>query len=216
PAIINIRHERELPNSNPLTPTFLPAPKTFDAGTWFNAILPQLSQSLFILESVPDVQWLKQLLAADHLYPQAYRAITRAAFPNFHWFSGISHNRTQNPYVMAATALTNLRELHLTFHTAGLTTSVYGEKERMALEKKNLEKSKEIKALRGTDVVKHYGLEALFACRELQVVDITCIDSDIVAYFCKASNPTNVTYEVAEYIKDGFRNYYGREVEVKV
>jgi hypothetical protein len=216
--IINIREERERPDSNPLAPAFISnamGVATYNRATWFNVILPQISKAVFVMESVPDVLWIKNFLAAEAHFPQAYRAITKVQFPNFHWFSGLSHNRTSNPYIVAAAALTNLRELTLSLHTAGLTASIYGEKERMQLEKDDLRKSKELKALPARSVAAKYGLGGLFNCKELRTIKLTCIDSDIVAYYCKASNPVSVVYDVKAYLEDGFR-CNGKEVTVTV
>jgi hypothetical protein len=50
----------------------------------------------------------------------------------------------------------------------------------------------------------------------LQAVHLNCIDSDIVAYYCKISNPTNVVYEMAEWIKDEFKRRCGKHIVVTV
>jgi len=216
--VVNIRQERDRPGSNPLTPTFIPNSMvaSYDHATWFNSILPQLAATTFVMESGEDVQWLKQFLTADYRFPQAYRAITKVSFPNFHWFSGVSSNRTQNPYIVTAAHLNCLGEITLNFHTAGLTVSVFGEKERMQLEQQDLRKSKELRPLAIRDVVAKYGLVGLFMCTNLNTINLTCIDSDIVAYFCKTSNPTSVVHEIAEFIKDGFLRRQGKAVFVNV
>jgi hypothetical protein len=87
----------------------------------------------------------------------------------------------------------------------------------MELERTDLVKSKELAAMPLADVVAHYGLEQIFHCRELRLITITCIDSDIVAKFCESSNPLNVIWQMGEYLENGFRVFYGgRVVDVKV
>jgi hypothetical protein len=201
-----------------MTPNFIPnsTVMSFDHATWHTAILPQLAATTFIMESGADVQWLKQFLMAEHRFPQAYQVITKISFPNFHWFSGVSSNRTQNPYIVTAAHLNYLQELTLNFHTAGLTMSVFGEKERMQLEKQDLPKSKELRPLAINDVVAKYGLDGLFMCGNLHTIHLTCIDSDLVAYFCKISNPVSVVHDLADYIKEGFIRRHSKVVVVNV
>jgi hypothetical protein len=93
---------------------------------------------------------------------------------------------------------------------------VFGEKERMHLEKQDLRKSKELKPMAIRDVVVKYGLEGLFMCMNLHTINLTCIDSDIVAYFCTTSNPTSVVYDIADFIKDGFARRHGKAVVANV
>jgi hypothetical protein len=179
-------------------------------------VLPQVSAAKFVLESGQDINWLKHMLSAEYIYPQFYRAITKVSFPGFHWFSGINHNRTENHFLTAAANFVNLRDLGLSFHTAGLTHSIFGEKQRMEIERTDLEKSKELMPYKLIDVVDKYGLEALFHCKELVSMTLTCIDSDIVAHHVKHTNPVNLVHEIAGYFREGYLKFYHRHITVNV
>jgi hypothetical protein len=168
------------------------------------------------MESASDVQYLKVFLRAEQRFPHVQRAVTKVSFPKFYWFSGVNSNRSQNPYIVTAAHMSYLEEITLGFHTAGLTCSVFGEKERMKLELTDLVKSKELRPLSCKDIVAKYGLLGLFACPRLQAVHLNCIDSDMVAYYCKTSNPTNVVHELAEWLKNEFKRRCGKDIVVTV
>lgn len=207
--VINIRIERATRFSHPRTPTFISNAfiESRDLNVWYKAIMPALSETLFVIESNPDLQWFKDFMNAQDIFPDVHLAITKLYFPNFHWFSGVVLNRKVNPYIVSAVAAQNLGELNFTLHTAGLTCSSWGEKQRMEIEKTDVLKSKELKPMSVGDIVSKYGLDRIFGCTKLHTITITCIDSDMVAFHCKSMNPVTMAYKIQEWLVNGFRRY---------
>lgn len=214
-TVISIKEERERPNANPTAPSFIHDPNLAqkDLNKWMTVVLPYVSSLIFMFESLTDVHFFRAIMASPNL-PQLFRAVTKISFKGFYWFSGIAHNRTANPYLEICAGLPNLQELTLTFHTAGLTTSRWHERERIKMEATDLEKSKELKVLRVTDVSGRYDLAALWRCPGLQVLHLECLNSPIVAHFVKVGDPLGPFRDLVHFLSDGFRQYCGTQVQI--
>jgi hypothetical protein len=123
--------ERTLPNANPHRPTFLNGivPNPHNPGEWNGIVLPHVRTLTFTMSSTADLHFASDMLVSNQL-PYVYHHITKIAYPQFFWFSGVAHNRRHNPYLQVASGLPELRELTFTLHTAGITTSAFGERQR--------------------------------------------------------------------------------------
>lgn len=141
-------------------------------------------------------------------------AVNKLYFPRLYWFSGVSGNRSANPALAFAAALPNVQELTLTFHTAGFTTSAWAERERLRIEPQDFEKSKQLKVLRLSDLIKHYDLNRLFNCRTLADIHLECINSEMVQFYAKSSDPLSPFHDLVHWIQRGFYDTQGREVYV--
>jgi hypothetical protein len=200
-------------------PTFIPSPTvaTTNPSLWHNTILAVISTYTFFLFSLPDIDHLRRLLACPEL-PNLWKAITSIDFPEFYQFAGIRDNRTSNPYLDFTKGLASLERLGLTFHSAGLTTSVWHERERLVLENQGLiERSKELRVRRTAEVVAFYKLEDVFEMREtkLESLTLTLVDSELVGHFVKTGSVLALFGELEGYFKQGFESR-GMSVEVRL
>ncbi|KAF2439769.1 hypothetical protein P171DRAFT_435632 [Karstenula rhodostoma CBS 690.94] len=198
-------------------PSFIPDPTvaTSNPSVWKNTILPTIATYTFELASLPDTDFFRSLLARPEL-PDLYKVITSLSFPQFYQFAGIRDNRTSNPYLDAAKSLPALEHLTLTFHTAGLTTSVHHERERIALENLGkVEESKELRVLRTKEVVAFYKLDDVFELKKskLKKVTLVLVDSELVGHFVKKGRALEPFQELGEFFEEGFKKVK-REVEV--
>ncbi|KAJ4352061.1 uncharacterized protein N0V89_007407 [Didymosphaeria variabile] len=215
---VNISQERDRVNQDiaPLHhPSFIPDPTVAISNPpfWRNTILRQISLLTFVLSCLPDVEYFRRLLACTEL-PNLWKAITSISFPYFYQFAGIRDNRTSNPYIDVCNGLIHLEKLSLTFHTAGLTTSVWKEKDRIALENQGLlEKSKELRVMRASEVIAHYKLEDVFELKVLSVLELILINSELVGHFVKVGSVLTPLKDLQDYFKEGFSRQ-GRKVQV--
>ncbi|KAF1999031.1 hypothetical protein P154DRAFT_535900 [Amniculicola lignicola CBS 123094] len=200
--IINITTERNhfktvIPPAYVL-PTFLQhIPNALDTVVYHNQTIPYLQAAIFVITCMPDLNYFRHLLGSP-LLPNLWLAVSSIDFNGFHWFSGISKDRNINPYLAFASSLPNLTEIKLTFHTASFTVSAIPERERIRLENLGqFEESKALKALRGSDVIKFYGLPQVFHLQNLKVVKMECIQSAMVSHFCRQGNPMTTWHELA-------------------
>lgn len=213
--IFSITKERQQ-GAEPARPSFIRDHQLAfqDPVLYQQVVLPSVSELTFEISSLPDVQHFRAMLAAESQMPQFWRAVTKVAFPGFYWFSGIAHNRTCNPYLEVVGNLPFLSELSLTFHTAGLTHSRYGERDRLKIEETDIEKSKELKVTRVADVVRKYDLSSVFKCTSLRILRLECFDSQIVDHFTGTVDQFSSFRELQYFFIDGFRQYCGREIQV--
>ena len=215
--IISITHEREVLGRTPMSPSFVPEAAINDTSIWLGTVGPALAQATFEVKTVNDSLWLVDFVTLEQRFPEAHRAVTKLNLPCFNWFSGISSNRTNNPFVFLATHLKHLKVLSFTLNTGGLTTSIYpGEKERMEIEAEDVEKSKELRVKSLDQIIMFYALHQLFSAPMLTKVNITSFDDNNVAYHCKHENPVNIVYQLADFLVDGFVQHQRRVVEVSV
>ncbi|KAK7190436.1 hypothetical protein DPSP01_005332 [Paraphaeosphaeria sporulosa] len=198
-------------------PSFIPDASVAlsNPSRWKNVVLPLIATYTFQLGSLLDVDFTRALLACPQL-PNFYKAITSVNFPQFYQFAGIRDNRTSNPYLDFVKAIPNLEHLALTFHSAGLTGSVYTEKDRIALENNGkVEESKELKVLKKKDVVAFYKLDDVFELKRTRISKVTCylIDSELVGHFVKKGAALDVFEEFQDYFEKGFKKVK-REIHV--
>lgn len=198
-------------------PSFIPDPSVAVSNPtrWKNTILPTIATYTFELASLLDVDFFRALLARPEL-PNLYKAITSVTFPRFYQFAGIRDNRTSNPYLDFVKALPALEHLSLTFHTAGITTSVHAEKERIALENQGkVEQSKELRVMRKNEVVAFYKLNDVFELKKTPLKKVTCVlvDSELVGHFVKKGHVLGTFQDLEWFFREGFKKVK-REVEV--
>ncbi|KAH7091602.1 hypothetical protein FB567DRAFT_617272 [Paraphoma chrysanthemicola] len=213
---VSITAEREDPNTNPSNPAFLhgvvfghanPAP-------WFNTVLPALALRTFLITNVADIFYLSDILACPSL-PRLSDVITNLVFPKLFWFSGVAHNRRHNPFLMFAASLPNLHTITFNLHTAGITTSAFGERQMIALEQTDPVRAKERVVMSLEDVAKKYELHGLLGCGSLRHVRIEYIDCDMTRFFTKVGDPVDVLRDVVGWLLEAFGRR-GREVVVEL
>jgi hypothetical protein len=213
PKTIIVENERTRVGNDPSRPYFLsrfpPARSTED----YQNVLNYLSKCTFVIDSNPGLNYMHAFLNSPH-YPHAAHAIHTVYFPKMYWFSGVSHNRKENPFLAFLTRLPAIQEVTITFHTAGLTASAYNERDRLRFEATDLEKSKVLKVIRLPDLTRHYGLNQLFACKTLKTVHLECVESEMVAYFTRHGDPLSPFRDLIHWIQQGFRDAHGTEVQV--
>jgi hypothetical protein len=213
---ILMNKERTLPNANHHRPGFLHGiiPNPVNPDEWNGIVLPHIRTLTFDIPSTADLHYTSDMLASNQL-PFLYHHITKVAFPGLYWFSGVAHNRRHNPYMQVAKGLPELREITFTLHTAGITTSAFGERQMVQLETTDPVRAKERKAMRVQDVVYKYDLTGLFLCDKLQRIRIEYIECAMTAFFIKTGRPVDVLRDVQMYLTDGFVQH-GKNVLVEL
>jgi hypothetical protein len=168
----------------------------------------------FNITCVPDINWLMAILQSP-AHPQLYMEVTKLEFSGFHWFSGIAHNRRVNPNLEFVASLPSAAEVTIHLHTAGLTVSVWNERERLRLEKQGfLERSKQLRVLSLRDVVQKYDFEKIFACCALRVLTFVVYDCSAVRYHCDQADPLAGFRQLQNWLMMGFLQGHGRRVDV--
>ncbi|CAO2654050.1 Nn.00g107830.m01.CDS01 [Neocucurbitaria sp. VM-36] len=214
PITVDVASERQRPGANQNRPAFLNG-VVFDPNNqdqWYKVVLPYVAGLTFNLESSSDVHFLGPVFASRDL-PDLYTAVTKLEFPGFLWFSGLAHNRPHNPYWQMARHLPALRALSFKLHTQGVTTSAFGERQMLAIEAVDPERSKERKCMRPQDVVAYYELDALFELRSLRRLRIEYIESSWTAHYTKNGNPVDVLQAIQAWLGQGF-SHQGQAVQV--
>jgi hypothetical protein len=221
PTSINMTSERlrvEAGTAPLHHPTFIPDPTIATSNTTlWNTLLAKISTFTFLIFCLPDTDFFRALLSSPQL-PNLWKAVTSISFPHFYQFAGIRDNRTSNPYLDFAKNLAHLSHLGLTFHTAGMTTSIWHERERISLENQGLvERSKELRVLRVAEVVAFYKLEDVFEMRgtKLERLTLTLVESELVAHWVKVGSARTPFQELERYFKEGFQSR-GMRVEVEM
>jgi hypothetical protein len=121
-----------------------------------------------------------------------------------------------NPNLDFLVSLPNVVEVTIHFHTAGLTASVWMERERLRMENAgDLQSSKRLKVLRLAEVIAKYDLNKLLACRNLRMLNLVCLDSDRVRYHCSPTEPMSGFRELKNHFMVQFLQLFGgRRVDV--
>ncbi len=216
PLKVDMAAERGRSDADPNKPSFLNG-ITFDANhpeQWQEIVLPHVEKLTFVVASSSDMHFAGAMLKSEQL-PQLYLAVRKLELPGFYWFSGVQHNRLHNPNVQMAQHLGNLRELTFKMHTAGITTSAFGERQMIQLEREGLERSKERRCLRLADVVAKYELDGLFECRCLRRICIQYIECEMTRHFCRVGNPVNILQGLQTRLIQGFARQ-GQQVMVEL
>lgn len=197
--------ERTRLNAHPDAPAFLRHTFMHPAtpAEWFNIVLPFIMGFIFTFNDSTDLYHGAAMWGSVRL-PQLHNFIARVNFPRFHWFSGIAHNRHHNPYLQMIASLNSLRELTFRMHTAGTTTSIFGEKEMIELERTDPVRAAERRSRSLQEVINHYEMNGIFSCPSLRHICIEYIDSDIICSRMR-TNPALVLRELQQYIIQGFR-----------
>jgi hypothetical protein len=205
PINVFITTERESVDANPNRPWFLHSYVSGSANEaeWNGIVLPYITTLTFTVDSTTDCHYLANILASGQ-NPNLFKAITKIAFPGFHWFTGVQHNRRHHPAMEMANTLPNLAQIALRLHTAGITVSCYSEREMVAIEAHDPERAKARKVMHLQDIIAKYELSALFSCRALRHVRIEYIDCGMTRFFTKVGNAGVVLRDIQTFISNGF------------
>jgi hypothetical protein len=208
--------ERERASGNPHRPSFLHGFTCTPATgvDWYGSVLPHVRGLTFVVSSTTDLHYAADMFASSQL-PHLYDSVTSMEFPGFYWFSGVGHNRPHNPYFQMTATLPNLQFLALRLHTAGVTTSAFGEKKMVELEATDPVAAKERKVLKLMDLVHKYELNGLFVCKHLRRLRLEFVESEMVGFFTKEGNPVDVLKELQMHFINGFA-YNRMEVFVEL
>jgi hypothetical protein len=208
--------ERSVVNADPSRPSFLYSivPRPDNPCEWNEVILARFRLFTFIISSTADLHFAAAMLAAPAL-PWAFHHITRVVFPKMYWFSGVAHNRQHNPFFVFASQLPLLAQLSFTLHTAGLTTSCFGERQMITLERSDPVRAKERKVKSLQDVVAQYDLGHLFLCPGLQRVRVEYISCEMISFFTRVGRPADLLREIQAFLVNGFAGH-GLNVHVEL
>lgn len=202
---VEITAERDTPQANPKNPLFMKG-ITFDAShiaQWNSTVLPYIQELTFKVASTTDVYWFGEMLRSQAL-PGFPHSITRLDMPGFHWFSGITDNRTANPYLVLASHLPDLQEVSFTMHTASITTSMWGERQMIELEATDLVDSQARRVLSLRDICAKYGLDMIFRCSKLRRIRLVYIKSDMVTANTQTMDPENLIIAIRNWLASEF------------
>ncbi|KAF2107684.1 hypothetical protein BDV96DRAFT_672824 [Lophiotrema nucula] len=209
--IINLKLDRESGNGDPQNPPFLSHfPTIRTPQTLQNFILPYIASCFFVLDSQLDINYFAKIINLLGAAPY----ITQIAFSGFYWFSGVRDNRRSNPALMFAAQLPYLADVTLIFHTAGLTESCYGERDRIRMESINLEQSKSLRCIRLNDVIDFYDMRRLLECNNLQVLRLDLIKSSIVERYCQQGDPASTYRDLIHWCRQNLFEKLGRPVTI--
>lgn len=211
--LVFVEQERTRDGADPRYPEFLAQFKDCSEDTYYKQVLPFVHKQRFVINTMADLNYFHRILHAPN-HPNIWHAITNVSFPKMYWFSGVHHNRRVNPFMLFLEQLPAVEEVSFTFHTAGLTTSAYNERERMRIEQADLEKSKQLRVIRLQDFTRHYDFGRLFAVRKLRKVQLQCIDSEMVSFWVQNGDPMGLFRELVSWIKTGFQGKVGRDIAV--
>ena len=218
PTLVSFVTERVDTAASPHAPAFLRnLPKANEDPQGYRAVTLNYAATVqFKITCVPDINWLMAILQSP-AHPQLYMAVTKLEFSGFHWFSGIAHNRHVNPNLELVASLPSVAEVAIYLHTAGLTVSVWNERERLRLENQGfLERSKQLRVLSLRDVVQKYDLEKMLACGALRVVTLVIYDCSTVRYHCGQADPLAGFCQLQNWLMMGFLQDQGRRVDVQL
>ncbi|KAH3962336.1 hypothetical protein HBI38_181930 [Parastagonospora nodorum] len=204
PITVSIASERERPGANVASPAFIHGFVVTPANynLWSNVLLPHITLFTFEVSSSSDLHFLANMLSCRQL-PLLHQAVTHVTFPGFYWFSGVAHNRRENPYFVLTKTLVGLQDISLRFHTAGITTSRFGERQMLAIEAVEPERAKERKVMRLDDVVDKYGLGGIFACPQLRRIRVEFIDCPRTRYFTRVGDAVLLLREIQMWLVTG-------------
>ena len=201
---VSITAERERPGAKVASPAFLHGfvVSASNYNLWNNVVLPHLTLYTFEVSSTSDLHFLANMLSCRQL-PLIFQAITHVTFPGFYWFSGVAHNRRENPYFVLTKAVPGLQTISLRFHTAGITVSCFGEREMLEIEQTDQERAKERKLMSLDNVVDKYDLGGIFACPQLRRICVEFIDCSHTRYFTKVGDAVDLLCEIQVFLVNG-------------
>lgn len=204
PITVSITAERERPGANVVIPAFLHGFVVTAANynLWCNVMLPHITLYTFEVSSSSDLHFLANILSCRQL-PLLHQAVTHVTFPGFYWFSGVAHNRRENPYFVLTKTLAGLQTISLRLHTAGITMSRFGERQMLKIEETDPECAKERKVMSLDDVVGKYELGGIFACLQLRRVRVEFIDCPRTRYFTRVGDPVGLLREIQMFLVTG-------------
>lgn len=101
-------------------------------------------------------------------------------------------------------SLSNVAQVTFRLHTAGLTTSAFGEREMLALEQRDDIAAAERRPLALQQVINHYEMNGIFAHTSLRYVRIEYVDEASIRRNTRG-DPTAVIFQLQQYLIDGFR-----------
>jgi len=214
PFTVDIAAESGTPEANPTRPQFLKG-ITFNAEKeeeWKNTVLPYINLLTFTVASTTDTYFIGNMLK---VLPDLDKNILKVYMNGFHWFSGITDNRSSNPYLALASSLPALQEMAFTLHTSMVTDSMFGERQLQELERKDPERAKKRAVRSVVDVTRRYGMKSIFGNKSLKLLRLVYIKSDMVAAYTVDGNPENVIAGIKNWLLQGFRNQ-GQEVLVEL
>jgi hypothetical protein len=185
---------------------------TIDASQWYGSILPSIRSFTFTASSTTDLHYLAAIFDSSS-HPNMFAEVTKIAFPKLYWFSGVMNNRNNNPSFLMAASLPSLKEISFTLHTAGMTTSPFGERRMLELERTDPTLAKERRLLPLDQLVQKYEFNGLF--RNVSLLRISWIDCERTAFFTRSGRASDVMNLLQTYLVDGFRRQ-GRNVVVEV
>jgi hypothetical protein len=216
PTTIRITEERNAPNAHPDHPAFLKGVRcnANNFTEWKNTVLPYVRKLTFVVESRVDADFLQGVFRS-RVVPALFECVHKIEFTGFHWFSGISGNIVNNPYLVMASHLAELQEISFTMHTAGITVSQWSERQMIAMEAEGDPRAKARRLMSQRDVTTNYGLRTLFRCDRLVRVRIIYIKSEMMTEFAEPADPVAVLRDVQRWIEQGFRNQ-GQNVVVEL
>ncbi|KAI4953309.1 hypothetical protein J4E86_006850 [Alternaria arbusti] len=214
PFTVDIAAESSTPEANPGRPQFLKG-ITFNAEKeeeWNNTVLPYIRLLTFTVASTTDTYFIGDML---QVLPDIDKNILKVDMNGFHWFSGITDNRSSNPYLALASSLPELQEMTFTLHTSTVTDSMFGERQLQELERVDPERAKRRVTRSVADIVRKYGMKSIFDNKSLKHLRLVYIKSDMVAAYTVDGNPENVIAGIKNWLLQGFRNQ-GQEVMVEL
>ncbi|CAG5185715.1 uncharacterized protein ALTATR162_LOCUS11384 [Alternaria atra] len=214
PFTIDIAVESSTPQANPSRPQFLKS-ITINAvkeDEWNSTVLPYIRLLSFTVASTTDVFFIGAMLIA---LPSLVNSILKIDISGFHWFSGISDNRRSNPFMVLASNLPSLREMHLTLHTSMMTDSKWGERQLFELERTDPDQAKERRVRSVSEITGRYGMALIFRSSALEYIRLVYIKSEMVTAFVVEGNLEVVLTNLRNWLVQGFREQ-GREIVVEL
>ncbi|RMZ69648.1 hypothetical protein GMOD_00006484 [Pyrenophora seminiperda CCB06] len=204
-SIIDITTERESPRSDFNRPLFMKGINfSANIAQWNTTVLPYIRQLTFRIASTVDVYWFDAMIRSRAL-PGLMNNVTKLDLTGFHWFSGISPNRSVNPYLASASQLSSLREVSFTLHAASITTSLWSERQAIELEITDPVRSQARRVLTLRTVLVKYGLDAFFNCTKLEHISLMYINSDIVTANIQFKDPEKLIEAIEKWLASGFK-----------
>jgi hypothetical protein len=214
PFTIDIAVESSSPHANPSRPQFLKGISYHSdkEEEWSKTVLPYIRLLTFTIASTTDTFFIGNMLK---VLPNVSKNVLQIDINGFHWFSGISQNRTKNPYLVLASQLKELKAMAFTLHTAAVTDSLFGERFLLELERTDPERAKQRRVRSVMDVTSRYGMGLMLDNKALERIRLVYIKSDMVAAYTVQGDPEDVLVKIGDWLVEGFRKQ-GQEVTVQL
>jgi hypothetical protein len=187
---------------------------TIGASHWYGTVLQAIREFTFSITSTTDLHFLADMFASAS-HPNLFAEVTKISFPKLFWFSGVMNNRKHNPNFLMTASLPSLKEISFTLHTAGMTTSCFGEKMMIQLERTDPARAKERRMLTLQELVLKYEFNGLFACQSVRTIRISWIDCAKIAHFTRVGEAVSAMNQIHAFLVDGFRQH-GLKVAVEL